>query len=648
MEKSNLWILTEERPKNTVLGTIIQKFASDHSIACFINNIRILPILNKDKTFSFVYEVKGLDSKVVKKIYIKTVSGFSSFVDFLVFYQEHEPKSKDTPIYAIEETKTDDSESRNTGVYQRATKFVYVDYYYPNIKKIMLYNLQIEQKDTPTDTNIFGTRCLITLGVEILGKEIDQGIMKPYKTVDEIIKAKNSMRQPPAGNVSVRIAKKGNLIEVSGRLIKSGSIAHDPSIGTLSLICATLRSVGWKDDIEITQHGLSQNHVDARNKFIKIAARLNIGIQGLTITKPTEDEEYWKYDSNSEKLGTIFIHLVVENFTEGFSIFENHAGCEKGYFMTKEGKPIAVEKYSNKEKYKDGDKTQIVYIPDLILIDTHRIKVINVEGKKYENMEKGISELNNFDAIEKFYIKKYYPEYDITRTVVLYGGTKDKIERIEVGFLLNSKGQMVLSVKAPKLFQEAIGNLVAYWGLEGAAVTKSGEPAVQMGLAVEKSDLFLSDIIPDAKHKDGYLPVYDLEAVATAFAEQSTPAIKGWKPISDKRYLEKNMFIAQVVGKSMEPTIPDCSWCIFRFDRGGSRNGLIVLVESRQVTDPETNHKFTIKRYQSEKEKLEDGQWRHKKIVLSPDNKKFDDIILENVSGEDFRVVAEFIAVLGK
>jgi phage repressor protein C with HTH and peptisase S24 domain len=106
------------------------------------------------------------------------------------------------------------------------------------------------------------------------------------------------------------------------------------------------------------------------------------------------------------------------------------------------------------------------------------------------------------------------------------------------------------------------------------------------------------------------------------------------------------MFIAKVVGKSMEPTIKDGNYCIFRFERGGSRNDLVVLVESRLVADPETNQRFTIKRYHSEKENLGDDQWRHKKIILSPDNKEFDDIVLENVGSDDFRVVAEFVEVL--
>jgi len=463
----NLWILTEERPKKEVLGSIIEKFAKDHKIACFINNIRILPILNKNKTFSFTYEVKGLDSQVIDKIFIKTVSGYSSFVDFLVFFQKEEPTNKDIPIYAIEETKTDDSESRNTGVYQRASKFVYIEYYYPSIKKIMLYSLQIDQKETPTDTNVFGTRCLLTLGVEILGKKINTKVMKPFSSIDEVIDLKNSMRQPPKGNVPINLKKIGNKIQVSGRLFKSGGLSHDPNIGSLSLICATLRTLNWIGELEITLHGLSQSHVNAKNKFIRIANRFNIGIEGLKLAKPKENVEYWRYDLKGEKLGTIFVHLVVENFTSGFSIYENHAGCERGYFMTSEGKPVVVEKYKDKVKYKAGDKSQIIHIPDLVLADIDRLKVINVEGKKDTTMEQGIKELGNFDAFEKIYIKTYYPEYkEIIRTVVLYGGNKNTIERIEVSFLLNANGQMILGIKAPELFKDAIKNLLDYWKLQ--------------------------------------------------------------------------------------------------------------------------------------------------------------------------------------
>ncbi|MHB8280662.1 MAG: hypothetical protein ACYDIA_23910 [Candidatus Humimicrobiaceae bacterium] len=53
-----------------------------------------------------------------------------------------------------------------------------------------------------------------------------------------------------------------------------------------------------------------------------------------------------------------------------------------------------------------------------------------------------------------------------------------------------------------------------------------------------------------------------------------------------------------------------------------------------------------IKRYSSEKKPIEGDRWIHSRIILSLDNKEFKDIILENVSADDFKVIAEFIQVL--
>ena len=461
--KKNLWILTEERPKIRVLRQILEEFAADQGIGAFVDNLRILPIV-KNNRFVFTYELIGFRCNKIDKIYIKTVSGNSSFVDFLVFYQDKEPVETDKPIYAIEETKTDDGESRNTGVYQRCSKFVFLNNYYPNVKKIMLYNLQIEQKEEPTQTNIFGTRMLLTLGVKIVGKKLDKNIFVPFHDVDELIGFKNHMRRPPQGNVPIIITKYKDRIEVSGRLVKSGSLSHDPNIGALSIIANVLRVLGWKKDIVITQHGLVQKHVQNKdNKFILIANILGIKLQGLVIpvTKPKLD--YWHYDILGEKLGTIFIHLVVESFTEGYSIFENHAGCEKGYFITPKGERIPLAKYEDRDAYKAGNKEKIIYIPDLVLLDPKNKEIINIEGKKYERRFYGIEELNNYDVVERDYIHKHYPKFKIIRTVVLYGSDNEKILEVEIGFLLNKKGQMILGIKAPKIFVEGINNLLDFW-----------------------------------------------------------------------------------------------------------------------------------------------------------------------------------------
>ena len=205
------------------------------------------------------------------------------------------------------------------------------------------------------------------------------------------------------------------------------------------------------------------NNNKKANKFIQIANKLDISLKDLVVPTAIMKNDYWKYDKDGEKLGTIFVHLVVEEFTEGHSIFENHAGSEKGYFITKEGKHIQLAKYKDKDKYKAGDKEKIIHIPDLILIDFGRSEVINIEGKKYAFRKNGIEELNNYDFIEENYILKYYPKFKILRTVVLYGSKEEKIIEIEVGFLLNENGKLILGIKAPKLFKDAIKNLLDFW-----------------------------------------------------------------------------------------------------------------------------------------------------------------------------------------
>lgn len=152
--------------------------------------------------------------------------------------------------------------------------------------------------------------------------------------------------------------------------------------------------------------------------------------------------------------------------------------------------------------------------------------------------------------------------------------------------------------------------------------------------------------IPEKDNINSYLPVYSLAAIATGFTTERINEPLGWKKV-DVGYKLNDKFIAKVTGKSMEPTIPDGSYCVFRFEKGGSRGNMgPVLVESLRISDPETLQSFTIKRYKSEKQEFPDGTWVHKKITLYPDNKDFKPIVLENVPEDDFHVVAEFVEVI--
>ena len=105
------------------------------------------------------------------------------------------------------------------------------------------------------------------------------------------------------------------------------------------------------------------------------------------------------------------------------------------------------------------------------------------------------------------------------------------------------------------------------------------------------------------------------------------------------------MFVAQVVGKSMEPAIADGAWCLFRSPVEGTRQSKTVLVQLRDATDPETGQRYTVKRYKSEKAKKDDS-WRHENITLEPVNPDFEPIVLTGADDDEFQVVAELVEVL--
>jgi hypothetical protein len=107
------------------------------------------------------------------------------------------------------------------------------------------------------------------------------------------------------------------------------------------------------------------------------------------------------------------------------------------------------------------------------------------------------------------------------------------------------------------------------------------------------------------------------------------------------------MFVAQVIGRSMEPTIPDGAYCLFASGVTGSRQGRTLLVELRDRHDAETGERYTVKLYSSRKETSEDGAWRHVAITLEPLNPAFEPIEFAADGDDDVGVVAEMVEVLG-
>ena len=146
------------------------------------------------------------------------------------------------------------------------------------------------------------------------------------------------------------------------------------------------------------------------------------------------------------------------------------------------------------------------------------------------------------------------------------------------------------------------------------------------------------------------VPLVPLAAAAGSFGDPQRALRDEWEwvAVGGGRELREGMFVARVVGTSMEPRIPDGSYCLFASPVAGTRRERIVLVELLDEVDVETGERYTVKRYESEKEAEGEDGWRHVRVTLVPLDPPFAPIVSTADDEEAVRVVAEFVAVVGE
>lgn len=151
------------------------------------------------------------------------------------------------------------------------------------------------------------------------------------------------------------------------------------------------------------------------------------------------------------------------------------------------------------------------------------------------------------------------------------------------------------------------------------------------------------------------LPVYDLTVSAGSFGEFQVPDVEDvdWVSLPDGFKASTNMFIAKVVGESMNRVIPSGSWCIFRLNPAGTREGKIVLAQLRNFTDPEEGGAYTVKRYHSDStpgaglKNRSSKQAANKRIFLTPESTQDVFKAIEVRPDDDHvRIIAEFVRVI--
>jgi SOS-response transcriptional repressor LexA len=171
-------------------------------------------------------------------------------------------------------------------------------------------------------------------------------------------------------------------------------------------------------------------------------------------------------------------------------------------------------------------------------------------------------------------------------------------------------------------------------------VRVTGREAVQLAdFEARLNRLYRENVQPRVLQFETHLPLYSLRAAAGGLGPESEVEAEGWVEAPAGLDLDEDMFVGRVVGRSMEPKIPDGSLCVFRRGAAGSRQGRLLLI---QRFGADRTGEFTIKRYSSEKRAAEEG-WEHATIRLEPLNPEFEPW---DLAPDKFTVVGEFVRVL--
>lgn len=139
------------------------------------------------------------------------------------------------------------------------------------------------------------------------------------------------------------------------------------------------------------------------------------------------------------------------------------------------------------------------------------------------------------------------------------------------------------------------------------------------------------------------VPLYDLEAAAGGFGAGRAVEAKAWVVPRGAVTIRPGMFVAVVVGKSMEPRIPSGAYCLFIAPVRGIPTGRIVLAEHRSVADPETGGSYSVKKLAVES--VGTGRKARRRLRLLSENPAF--APLEIADPDAVHIVAELVSVLG-
>lgn len=227
-------------------------------------------------------------------------------------------------------------------------------------------------------------------------------------------------------------------------------------------------------------------------------------------------------------------------------------------------------------------------------------------------------------------LRSYYPDF-----LAESSDGKYSIYEVKADYMVDDR---VVLAKA-----EYAGKMALASGMTYTIVKQSEIYSTEKEGAVQQNLIFIEDY-KDRKYIDT-LPLYSLKAACGKFGEGQSVEPEGWVEVPIRKGMGEGWFVARAIGQSMEPKIPDGSYCIFKPVSAGTKEGKILLIQHHDITDPEHGGKYTLKKYTRSFDS--DGtDSQEKTIILQPINPAFDPIILKNGDvdyEEQFLVVGELV-----
>lgn len=148
---------------------------------------------------------------------------------------------------------------------------------------------------------------------------------------------------------------------------------------------------------------------------------------------------------------------------------------------------------------------------------------------------------------------------------------------------------------------------------------------------------------PDAP---AVIPLLGLDVAAGGFDAAMADRGTRWVRPRTTRRLHRGCFVARVVGRSMEPTLPDGAWAIFTRRVSGNPRGRVVIAQYGGLVDADTAASYTVKRFRAAPAPG-GGEERWSEVRLEPDNRAFEPIVVRGERLADLSIVAELVEVLG-